>query len=54
MLKQLKAIAAGVVALAATWLASKYGFAVSAEVQAAIVGAVLYAVTYMVPNLKSA
>lgn len=54
MLNQLKAIAAGVVGIVATLLSSKFGFDLSAEIQTAVVGAILYVVVYLVPNLKTA
>jgi hypothetical protein len=53
MLSQLKAIAAGAVGLLSLVVMNRFGFEISADVQAAIVGAIVYAVTYVVPNLKS-
>lgn len=51
MLDKLKAIAAAVVGAASLLVARKFGFTLSAEVEAAIVGAIMYAVVYFVPNI---
>jgi len=53
MLGQLKAIVAGVVGLVAIIAMSRFGFEITAEMQGVIVGAILYAVTYVVPNIDT-
>jgi hypothetical protein len=53
MLSQLKAIVAGAVGLVAIIAMSKFGFEITPEMQGVIVGAILYAVTYVVPNIDT-
>lgn len=53
MLSQLKAIAAGVVGLVSIIAVSKFGFEITPEMQGVIVGAIVYAITYVVPNLDT-
>lgn len=47
-----KAIVGAVVAFGATWVAKKWGFDISAEMQATIVAAIMGLVVYFVPNSK--
>lgn len=50
MLDKLKAVAAAVVGFGTAWVGRKFGFTISPEVEAAVVGAIMYAVVYIVPN----
>ncbi len=54
ILEKAKAIVAAVVAFGATWVAQKWGFDISAEMQGTIVAAITAVFVYIVPNATPA